>query len=590
MTIKNCAYAAGFAASLVLLAACGDDVTEVTKVSESASLDQIEKFKKLPKCEDEIEGTLVYVKDSAKVYACTGDGWIQVNGKDGKDGESGKDGKAGKSGKDGKDGEDGSSTSCSVTAAKDGSFDVKCDGKTVGTLKNGSDGEDGENGTSCTAKESKDGYDLVCNGKTIGSLKNGKDGGDGDDGDGCSLKQDANGAVTVTCGKNSATLFKAVCGAASSYDPKTQFCYGRVVGDSVVLSPFPRCKDWSEVDPSTEGKDLSSFEYDVDGNFCDEKGVLHAKCEWEDEDGKLVRKTFAWNEYCDAANKKIEKKVACAEGSSILRKKTEYCYTTNDNSKVRFAALKKCGSGNNETLYNPVTDFCQKESAGDLGSKSICAENVAKADQFNIDIRYMAEESLDDHTSQICDTRDYHIYDVVTVSGKTWMTQNLNYRKVVLVNGVEKVQPTSSLDSSSFCFKDDPENCKTTGRLYMWSAAIDSIALASGSKKTYCGDGEDDNCKLPETVQGVCPDGWHLPSRTEMASYPSEFIKPAGYRNVDGRYAGTASLYLWTSTGSTKSEAYRMMNGGSGIAPMSKTKGYSVRCIKDSEAAAPAGE
>jgi len=38
MTIRHYAYAAGIATSLVLFAACGDDVTEVTNVSENASL------------------------------------------------------------------------------------------------------------------------------------------------------------------------------------------------------------------------------------------------------------------------------------------------------------------------------------------------------------------------------------------------------------------------------------------------------------------------------------------------------------------------------------------------------------------------
>ena len=601
MTIKNCAYAAGFAASLVLLAACGDDVTEVTKVSESASLDQVEKFKKLPKCEDEIEGSLVYVKDSAKVYACTGDGWIQVNGKDGQDGKSGKDGsdgKDGKSGKDGKDGEDGSGSSCSVTAAKDGSFDVKCDGKTVGTLKSGSDGKSGKDGTSCTAKESKDGYDLVCDGKTVGTLKNGKDGGDGEDGDDCSLTQDANGAVTVKCGKKTATLFKAVCGSAS-YDPETQFCYGSVVDDSVVMFPAPRCKDWSEVDPQSDGLDFSSQEYDALEQFCDEKGVLHDMCEWEDDDGKRVRKTFAWNEYCDAANKKIAKKVACAEGSSVLRKPTEYCYTTNDNSKVRFAELETCGSGNNETKYNPVTHFCKKNSAGELGEKSICAQTPAKADKFNIDIRYMAEESMDDHTSQICDTRDYQIYGIVTVDGKTWMTQNLNYRKVVVVKGVEKVQPTSSLDSSSFCMKDNGRDNRgdcSNGRLYLWSAAIDSIALASGvsGKKIYCGYGENDNCELPETVQGVCPDGWRLPSNIEAEIYPSAYTGKDGgfmyFQNSLPIFDKNTTLYFWSATEADATNAYRYMGGS--VATNGKNRGYSVRCIKNSAAApaAPAGE
>ena len=135
MIIGRYAHAAGVAISIALFAACGDDVTEVTNVSGNASLDQIEKFKQLPKCKEDVEGTVVFVKDSAKVFGCTSDGWIRLNGIDGVDG------KKGQNGKDGKDGSDGAK--CSVKQNKSNGFDVVCDGKKIGTLENGSDGDEG---------------------------------------------------------------------------------------------------------------------------------------------------------------------------------------------------------------------------------------------------------------------------------------------------------------------------------------------------------------------------------------------------------------------------------------------------------------
>ena len=49
---KNLIVASGIAASFALLVACGDEVTEVTNVSEMVSLDTVKKFKELPKCEE----------------------------------------------------------------------------------------------------------------------------------------------------------------------------------------------------------------------------------------------------------------------------------------------------------------------------------------------------------------------------------------------------------------------------------------------------------------------------------------------------------------------------------------------------------
>ena len=63
---KSILVTSGFVAGLALMVACSDEVTKVTNVSENASVDTVKKFKELPKCEEDIEGTLIYVKDSAK--------------------------------------------------------------------------------------------------------------------------------------------------------------------------------------------------------------------------------------------------------------------------------------------------------------------------------------------------------------------------------------------------------------------------------------------------------------------------------------------------------------------------------------------
>ena len=122
---KSILVASGFVAGIALMVACSDEVTKVTNVSENASVDSVKEFEALPKCEENVEGTLIYVKDSAKVFGCTGDGWVRVNGKDG---DKGAEGDKGAKGDDGENG-----TSCSVKANKNKTgFDIVCGGKTVG--------------------------------------------------------------------------------------------------------------------------------------------------------------------------------------------------------------------------------------------------------------------------------------------------------------------------------------------------------------------------------------------------------------------------------------------------------------------------
>ena len=207
-----------FVASVVVVAmltACGDEVTEVTNVN--ASLDIVEKYKELPKCEESVYGSLIYVEDSSQVFACTSDGWVSLKGEKGAKGDEGKAGENGKNGEDGKDG-----SSCSATKLKDGSgIEVKCNGKLVGTITNGENGKDGE---SCTTKAVEGGVEVSCPGSEPVVIKNGTN---GENGTSCNIVSDKDGVITIQCGEgeNAKTteLYKAVCGA-KPFDPETQFC------------------------------------------------------------------------------------------------------------------------------------------------------------------------------------------------------------------------------------------------------------------------------------------------------------------------------------------------------------------------------
>jgi uncharacterized protein (TIGR02145 family) len=92
------------------------------------------------------------------------------------------------------------------------------------------------------------------------------------------------------------------------------------------------------------------------------------------------------------------------------------------------------------------------------------------------------------------------------------MAENLNY------------QPTSG---NSWCYGNSADSCTKYGRLYDWATAMD---IGTSYNSSTWG-GSDVN------RQGVCPDGWHLPSRTEWV----ELAKFAGgtYTYGTGGTAGT---------------------------------------------------
>lgn len=122
-----------FAASSALFfaACCGDETTNITEVSESTGMDIVAKGEKIPACDKENAGKMLFVTDSSAVYYCANEKWATLNGKDGANGEDGET-------VNGKDG-----TSCTAREVDEG-IEVSCGDKVVGTIKNGEDGKDGE--------------------------------------------------------------------------------------------------------------------------------------------------------------------------------------------------------------------------------------------------------------------------------------------------------------------------------------------------------------------------------------------------------------------------------------------------------------
>jgi uncharacterized protein (TIGR02145 family) len=124
------------------------------------------------------------------------------------------------------------------------------------------------------------------------------------------------------------------------------------------------------------------------------------------------------------------------------------------------------------------------------------------------------ESVYDPENNTLTDLRDSKVYATTTIEiddndhnihySQVWMAENLNYRYL---------QSTKTLDSSSFCYDNAPAYCTMYGRLYLWSAAIDSAGVWD-ENGSGCGLGK--ICQPTSPVRGVCPKGWHLPNVDEV--------------------------------------------------------------------------
>lgn len=221
--------------------------------------------------------------------------------------------------------------------------------------------------------------------------------------------------------------------------------------------------------------------------------------------------------------------------------------------------------------------------------------NVPKDARLNPEITY----------GTMTDERDGKVYKTIKIGDQTWMAENLNYADSA---------KTPSLLKRSWCYDGVAKNCDVAGRLYTWSAAIDSVKLANDADNPLdCGSGK--TCTLPAKVQGICPTGWHLPTSTEWetlfttvgipAAAGQDLKSQTGWNNngngtdVFGFSAlptGGAVNYLyfydvgydayfWSATEGRSDGAYRMnVHCDYNLVSLQdcfKSNGIAVRCLKD---------
>lgn len=126
------------------------------------------------------------------------------------------------------------------------------------------------------------------------------------------------------------------------------------------------------------------------------------------------------------------------------------------------------------------------------------------------------------------DERDGHVYKYVTIGTQSWMADNLAYLPEVNDPSAEQDGCTGNplyfvlnYQGSDLAAAKATKEYKNYGVLYNWWAAM-------GKQNATGGDAN----AVPSGVQGVCPNGWHLPSRAEWKVL-EEYVA-SQLPNVDG--------------------------------------------------------
>ena len=192
------------------------------------------------------------------------------------------------------------------------------------------------------------------------------------------------------------------------------------------------------------------------------------------------------------------------------------------------------------------------------------------------------------------DIRDGRTYKTIEIGGFVVMAENLNY-----ADSSRNVY----LKGNNWCYQGDSVNCLKIGRYYAWTAALDI-------------DSKWNDATVPEGTikkshQGICPDGWHIPTKEEWsalfsgigyaaqqamrnvlwtsATNESGFSAlPAGYyyseNYGESNYVGSYA-YFWSAS---EKDAFRahiwyMYATDAILSSSIKYNGLSVRCFQDIE-------
>ena len=189
---------------------------------------------------------------------------------------------------------------------------------------------------------------------------------------------------------------------------------------------------------------------------------------------------------------------------------------TSDSEDIQSSSSSQKRSSSSKKTVSSSSSEKAKSSSSSKGEAKSSSSNQSssssekKDDGWSWDVPKEARLNPEIDYGSMTDPRDGQIYKTVKIGNQGWMAENLNYADSVA---------TPSLMGKSCCFLNKVENCAVAGRLYTWMAAIDSVKLYK-DKFVKCGVGK--TCSLPDTVYGICPPGWHLPTNKEWKTLFNE--------------------------------------------------------------------
>lgn len=617
--------------AMVFMTACGDETTntDIIKADIAANADS------LPECNKSYDGMLASIPSKGTILVCTQGNWENVA----KTIQTSTD-------------SSGNSTNQSGCTAKttDGGVQIVCDGKAVATLKNGEKGAEGSDGKQGAQGDKGDPG-------SNGSGSSGKD-----------LKLDETDCSVTYVGFD-ITLYK--CGDEKYLKNLSGDKANLKTWNGLNVETSIKNKAGTNISGSFAVSSFESAAGNSDGKF-----LWNGEDAWIDDEAAVttdrLKKDFAIRAQAKLTVESgattfsafpVEPMVGVYMqfASMSVHSLGGLCLTYEAKQKMELIAVHNIGlevarvplnASSKVTTVNILpgdfkADSADAKVAGILGDAlAIIIKAVGSLEageyenEFAIyeigaygqcggttikDVEAWAKKISKAGAPLVDNRTDPAItYKTVTIGDQTWMAENLRLPYDAKTDDGDGNPATDNGEPMALCpAADATAEELAKGCLYRWSAAMDSVGLYNAVSVYQDEDGNEVAgrrcgfnliCALTAPVKGICPDGWHLPSKKEIEalmetatfddSYPSitwmslveGFGNWTGFSSIpSGRTLNYSTVvdsyitYMYSSDQQTKnplllyidpqhsSDNFKILSNSSG------TPGMTVRCIKDAD-------
>jgi uncharacterized protein (TIGR02145 family) len=234
-----------------------------------------------------------------------------------------------------------------------------------------------------------------------------------------------------------------------------------------------------------------------------------------------------------------------------------------DESNVKTFTISNAGSGTlNYSLFTSKDWITVDPKVGDATTETdtikVTIDRTGLGEKTNKEVvrivTYIGNEQITDtvgvFVNGVMGLLEEKYYEIVKIGTQTWMAENLNSGTMI------DLSPRYTTDAmkddgviQKFCYDDDPENCEIYGGLYTWDEAM-------GHPPPY-------PHAMADIHQGICPDGWHVPTGLEYKDLWDYLGYASGGKLRDtGNLQDGDGLWEFPNTGATNESGFSALPGG----------------------------